>query len=263
MSFYVGNKSLSGANVGSKVVTDIYLGNKLLWHMAKEISVTVYGSVSEKVTLASDIGTFTIVTNSSGIGTGKILAIPNKTVTYTVTGAISGYSRTISVTTSTSAIYAMPDGALYWHGNTCTWNTGGVATVNNWIFSTSSVSDDDYDKICPTFNTNSMYFPKDVCTAVIYAPANTINLTNWTYLKIRVTACTVGSDTCGHIGVDNNYNAAKSSATKYVEFNSTGVFSLNISDITARQYIYAVVANAGTSSSNIYRTATVTEFWLE
>lgn len=52
-------------------------------------------------------------TNSTGEGITTLI-IGHK---YILTGSVSGYEKTVTVTRDTTEIKAMPDGALYWYGN--------------------------------------------------------------------------------------------------------------------------------------------------
>lgn len=86
----------------------------------RKVAVTVYGAPSETVTITDGTNTYTVTTDSHGIGT----TTPEvKFGTYTVSGTksatVSGFAsgRSVTVAKSTTTVTAYPPGALYWLGN--------------------------------------------------------------------------------------------------------------------------------------------------
>lgn len=88
-----------------------------------QVSAYVYGAVSETITIRKDgIIVATVQTDSTGKSAEQI-TLSNGT--YTLTGSVSGWTEEQTVNNSTTKFRAMPEGALYWYGNECTWFTGG------------------------------------------------------------------------------------------------------------------------------------------
>ena len=71
--------------------------------------VTVYGAVDETITIDGYYGSFTTGTNGS---CSHVVPID----TITLTGSVSGQSFTRTVTSETTEVYVMTEGALYWYG---------------------------------------------------------------------------------------------------------------------------------------------------
>ena len=113
------------------------------WQKVAKISVTIYGGASETITISGLYNFPTVTTNSSGSVSYSLIK-----GTYTFTGNVSGQSFTRTVTNSTTKVYVMPEGALYWYGNECTWITG------KWGVYAYGVNGD-YTKKYPVITTSS------------------------------------------------------------------------------------------------------------
>lgn len=100
--------------------------------MAITLPVTVYSAASDTVSFTDSVGSKTVTTNSSGVGTTNITIIPpSQTITFTSTVAknpsnlSANYAKNVSLTANSTSVYVMPDGALYWYGygSTSPFNT--------------------------------------------------------------------------------------------------------------------------------------------
>ena len=81
-------------------------------------TVTIYGAATETIKIEGFYGSFMTGTDGSCshvVPLGEI----------TLTGSVSEQSFTRMVTNDTTEVRVMPDDALYWYGNECTWITGG------------------------------------------------------------------------------------------------------------------------------------------
>ena len=76
-------------------------------------TVTVYGGAYETITIDGYYGSFT--TNEDG-SVSHVVPVD----TITLTGSVSGQSFERTVTSETTEVYAMPEGSLYWYGNSKT-----------------------------------------------------------------------------------------------------------------------------------------------
>lgn len=118
-------------------------------------TITVYSAANDTVSFTDSAGSKTVTTNSSGQGSVNITFIP-PSVNITFTSSVAknpdnlsaNYSKTVTVTSSTTSVYVMPDGALYWYG----WissNIEDITSANGWSLS-------GYTLISPTHSTNKI-----------------------------------------------------------------------------------------------------------
>lgn len=136
--------------------------------MAMTKTVTVYGAAKATISFSDTTGSKTVTLDSSGKGSVSITFIPpSKTITFTDTNVAKNpdnlsqkYSKTITITNSTTAIYVMPDGAIYWYG------------YKKYTLSPTSAS--------PTFNTNDIS-SSPTGTYILFTPS--INVSNYTKVK--------------------------------------------------------------------------------
>ena len=107
-------------------------------------TITVYSAASDTVSFTDATGAKTVTTNSSGSGTVSV-TIPAGGQNITFTSSVAkdpsdlsaNYSKTVNVTSSTTAVYVMPnDNTLYWYG----YNGGveAITTNNGWSYTGSS-----------------------------------------------------------------------------------------------------------------------------
>ena len=126
-------------------------------------SVTVYSAAKDTVSYTGlDGATHTITTNSSGKATATITIAPSGS-TFTFKSSVaknpsslsSYYTKSITITNSTSTIYVMPTSGskmLYWYG----YDNGieAMTSANGWTAAQSSDGLHNYSFVSPTFNTN-------------------------------------------------------------------------------------------------------------
>lgn len=100
------------------------------------VSAYVYGAASETITIKKNgIIVATVDTDSTGQSVERI-TLSNGT--YTLTGSVSGWTEEQTVDEDTEKFRAMPEGALYWYGNECTWITGSYEKLDLVIVSAYS-----------------------------------------------------------------------------------------------------------------------------
>lgn len=107
-------------------------------------TITVYSAASDTLTFTDESGSKTVTTDSSGVGSASVTILPNgSSITFTSSVAknpsdlSANYSKTVNVTSSTTAVYVMPnDNTLYWYG----YNGGveAITTSNGWSYTGSS-----------------------------------------------------------------------------------------------------------------------------
>lgn len=119
-------------------------------------TITVYSAANDTVSYTGIDGqTHTITTNSSGSATAQITISPSGSI-FIFTSSVaknpnnlsSAYTKQITITTSTSSIYIMPDGEVgYWYGYKGSgW--GGLAELG-YTYNTKTAGN-------PTYNTNNL-----------------------------------------------------------------------------------------------------------
>ena len=172
--------------LGQSAYVDSTILNSNLWKQKIKASqywtlvyasktVTVYGGAYETITIDGYYGSFT--TNADG-SVSHVVPID----TITLTGSVSGQSFTRTVTSETTDVKVMPEGALYWYGNQCTWVSGG------WDWSywyQTGMLGPNYE---PMFKTNEMYVNLDwknsnYNTYTQLHTNNIIDLTGYSLLK--------------------------------------------------------------------------------
>ena len=115
------------------------------------VNVTVYSAASDTVSFTDATGAKTVTTNSSGSGTVSV-TVPAGGQNITFTSSVAknpsdlsaNYSKTVNVTSSTTAVYVMPNNVLYWYGYRSS-NLEECSTANGWTANSFTA---------PTFNTN-------------------------------------------------------------------------------------------------------------
>lgn len=133
----------------------VYVTLNYSTQMAVTKTITVYGAVGATISFTDAVGSKTVTLNSSGQGSVSITFIPpSQSITFTDTNKAKNpnnlsqnYSKSITITESTTSVKVMPDNALYWWGYEST-NIQDVSTANGW----SHI----YTLDAPTHNTNNI-----------------------------------------------------------------------------------------------------------
>jgi hypothetical protein len=121
-----------------------------------DITVDVYSAANDTVSYAGlDAQTHTITTDSSGHATATITVNPSgSTITFTSSVAkdpsnlSNDYSKAVTLTSASTAIYVMPDNTLYWYG----WTSVAPTAVNAYP---SGIGSADYGNTAPTLTANT------------------------------------------------------------------------------------------------------------
>ena len=205
------------------------------------ITVDFYSAASDTVSYVNptDGLTHTVTTDSSGHATAQIAIVKGLPTSIAFTSSVAKdpanlsnyYSKTITLTDSTTFVYVMPDDFLYWYG---TMNSAyGVGDCYTLGYSNGIES---YTLINITLNTN-------YATSSFYEQARTvgigtnvpIDLSQFNSIKAHVkSARTVDS------GKFNGtfYNTAKSVIrSAYIGSSSEQVYTQNISSVSTSNYV--------------------------
>lgn len=122
------------------------------------INVTLYSAANDVVSFTDESGSKTCATDVSGIGTTsiQIMTGTSKDITFTSSVAKSTelnsstpYSKTITITESTTDVRVMPDKTIYWYG----YLNGTVDSTNQGLASANKV----YPGITRNTNTITAY----------------------------------------------------------------------------------------------------------
>ncbi len=123
-------------------------------------TITVYGAAGATISFTDTVGSKTVTLNNNGKGSASITFIPpSQSITFTDTNVAKNpdnlsqnYSKAITITESTTAIYVMPNRAVYWYGYSKQYVTydqpysGDVITfnTNNVTIATNAMSQGGY-----------------------------------------------------------------------------------------------------------------------
>lgn len=118
-------------------------------------AVTIYSAASDTVSFTDASGSKTVTTDSSGVGTASVL-IQGSSQSITFTSSVAknpsdlsaDYSKTVNITSSTTAVYVMPDNVLYWYGYESN-DLEDATAANGWAYNSNNMQ-------TPTHQTNSI-----------------------------------------------------------------------------------------------------------
>jgi len=195
-------------------------------------TITVYSAANDTVSFTDAAGSKTVTTNSSGQGSVSITFIPNQSITFTSTVAknpnnlSANYSKTITITESTTSVSVMPDGVvIYWWGyNKYPWTQSGWQNNGSTSAQTGSTA---------TFNTNNMELYNATEYPLMYGLSSAIDLSAQTEAHIIYKSSST------------MYNAQFASLNNTKNYTSGG---LDLTTSTSDKHI----SGAQTLTSNIY-----------
>jgi len=220
--------------------------------MAITKTITVYSAASDTVSFTDVTGAKTVTTNTSGQGSVSITFIPpSASITFTSSKAKNpsnlsqAYSKTITIDSNTTAIYVMPNGALYWYGNICTWLTGGLDKSLWYLGNSNSYTLNTNDYVFYSA-TNSQYEP-------CYFYKNNITCSGYSTVKV--------------IAKDDGFTRAKVGAFASKSNNTMSVksdtaigtnYAVHSANVSSYQSAYP---NVGTFGDGV--TLQMQALWLE
>lgn len=152
--------------------------------MAITKTITVYSAASDTVSFTDVTGAKTVTTNTSGRGSVSITFIPpSANITFTSSKAKNpnnlsqAYSKTVTISTNTTAIYVMPSNVLYWWGYQSD-KCEELSNANGWNYGFTYQS--------PTYNTNDVFVRGGSNIAQGIGSKYAINGTTYNHLKYIV-----------------------------------------------------------------------------
>ena len=171
--------------------------------------------------------------------------------TFSISDSVSGQSFECTIDRDTTDVYVMPEHALYWYGNECTWLTGGWNKIISGNYSTLTSNQQGLYLSCTTIS------EQDYSCAIT---KNKVNVNSYTVFNTLYKAITVLSDNSLINGFDDdgvikgNFESIKYAFGGYTSKN-TSLKSIDISKYTDSYY----VANLATGT----RAGHYHAIWLE
>lgn len=206
------------------------------------VNVTVYSAASDTVSFTDVTGSKTVTTNSSGSGTVSV-TIPAGGQNITFTSSVAknpsnlseNYSKTVNITSSTTAVYVMPvDDVLYWYGYKSS-NLEDISTANGWTGSTF---------IAPTYNTNNIRLSSSA--GKLSGVGNKNAISGFTKLCTICQGITAAGGHCGVLVCKDNKNT--NGATEFSTITNTDIAYKEIS----ASYSYVFIDSESGRVSDIY-----------
>lgn len=255
-----GTWTVSGT-ISGHTFSDSVLVNEFDAELTDEIDITVdvYSAANDTVSYVGVDGqTHTISTDSSGHASSTITIRANgSTLTFTSSIAkgpdnlLNSYSKSISLTSATSAIYVMPNkDVLYWWGyigNNCEI----LSTTNGWTAKKTS-SGQVYTFVSPTYNTNNIYLPKrsagtgTQCSGVGNKTALSLNNTT-----VKMVAKSVNMSSTNGVSLDSL--SAKNFATSVVDNVAQNVLNtIETKSLTSVSSPYIAVERINDNGGYLY-----------
>ena len=195
--------TVSGVVLGVTVSESIVIQNLEVELKAVEsVTIDVYSASNDTISYTGiDSQTHTITTDSNGYASTNILVdkINGSSLTFISSVAkdtsdiTSDYSKTILVTTNTTSIYIMPDGAIYWYG----------FYKESMISVAAMVSGSTSTRRAPTItnNTNNvvvaLQLSSDATYGGSYLTNTSIDVTNYNSLKVYTASANGKGGTSG------------------------------------------------------------------
>lgn len=236
------------------LVRSLYLGLKL--------NVTFYSASGETIKYKRQSSDELILlgkADNAGKGNGTIICKNGETITFsgdiakdTTTGT-TAYSKDITITSNTTEIYVMPDGAVYWYGNMCTelpLGGGEYINTNNGWSSTTFIN--------PVPNTN--YLDCNATSqSLIYCgigTKNIIDISKYSICNAIAKGIKAGNNTYGNI-------MGLTSKAPNINENRTVISLLKSTNITKISANLPASTNYASYTSNNGRRSNLYAMWLE
>lgn len=216
-------------------------------------TVTVYGGAYETITIQGYGGSFT--TNADG-SCSHVIPID----TITLTGSVSGQSFTRTVTQDTTEVYVMPEGALYWYGNKCKDNIGGIGGFVELGYTNEPVDGRTAIPYNPqTYNTNNIYINgSGAYTVTGISSVETIKANTYSNIHAIISDKKYYNNTNNYGGMSaNSGKKFYNNTIAKIDFNTDGEFVLDVSGVSTDFYIQ--VKETGYSGSSFKLLA----LWVE
>lgn len=205
----------------------------------------IHAGAYETVTIDGYGGSFT--TNADGIVTH---ALPLGTII--LKGSVSGQSFTRTVTNSTTKVYVMPEGALYWYGNECTDVTGGFGETYNFNNKNICTKEINRIKVLGYGDSSSGAYEH-------LSTANKINISNYSKLKADIAFGEITDSRILNIATINNDLIFDNASCIIKSGETKEKCELDIGDISGTYYPILYLKTNSPNGTTSY----INAFWLE
>lgn len=230
-------------------------------NLGLKLNVTFYSASGETIKYKRQNSDELILlgkADDTGKGNGTIICKDGETITFSGdiakdTTGTTAYSKDIIITSDTTEIYVMPDGALYWYGNMCTeLPLGGgeyLSTNNGW--SSAKFID-------PVPNTNHLDCNPG-STAQTYSgigTKNIIDISKYSICNVFAQGTKIASNSYGFVfGLTSKTPHTDANKTVTILLKSTNITKLSANLPASTKY--ACYTSCNTRRSNLYA------MWLE
>ena len=246
-----GDWTISGVVGGHTVLTGVNIPTSAELIATVQQTVTIYSAKEDTISYTDIDGATQTITFASG-ETSKQVQItiePNgSSITFTSSVAKNpnnlsqDYSKTFTITTSTTELYLMPDAVktLYWWGYIDNSKIEACTVANGWAANSYGA----------TFNKNDIRLYSSTTSQIMgIGTKNAINMSNYTKLTVINNGITTAGGTYGGCGC----NATKVTNTDNIgSYTTAGVNKKewDISSKTGNQYL-TIADNANTRDLKI------------
>ena len=226
-----------------------------------ELNVTFYSASGETIKYKRQNSDELILlgkADNTGKGNGTIICKDGETITFSGdiakdTTGTTAYSKDITITSNTTEIYVMPDGAVYWYGNMCTelpLGGGEYINTNNGWSSTTFIN--------PVPNTN--YLDCNATSqSLIYCgigTKNIIDISKYSICNVIAKGIKAGNNNHGNI-------MGLTSKAPNIDENRTVISLLNSTNITKISANLPASTNYASYTSANGRRSNLYAMWLE
>lgn len=247
------------ATVSAQTTYNVTIDTIITYHL----TVDIYSAASDTLSYTDDNGAQTVTTDSTGKATGVSIDISQPSIgvdpTITFTSSVAkapdnlsnDYSKTITITSSTTDIYVMPDGHIvYWYGY-LTHTLVDIASSGS-----GSIS----------YNTNSLTVKGNTSNSTGgFFTDDSIDVTNYTNLK-DIASYTLAGLSTAYYGSCRLF-ASKSVSANALAMNSglvsDGALTLRSKALDKSQYTSGYWAARYDSSGGNYPVDTIYAAWID
>lgn len=256
MSFYppnTGTWTISGIysgvtySSGSITVSSLSTAVSATIQTLATITVTIYGAKQDVITFTDAAGVSHTVTFAAGATSkSETLKIQPTGSNITFTSSVSknpsnlsqNYSKNVSLTTSTTSVYVMPNATLYWYGYAD--NIQSAISANGWSASSP------WSLIAPIFNTRDVQSASGSSTNVSgIATKSKWNLANYTKI-CTLTSCSAQVMYVKTFTSSTNFVSGAAYTSDGLSTGTDVVTNCNISSLTDNSYV-GVQLGSGTN----------------
>ena len=247
------------ATVSAETTYNVTINTVETYHL----TVDIYSAASDTLSYTDDNGAQTVTTDATGKATGVSITITqpslgvDPTITFTSSVAkdpdnlSNDYSKTITVTSSTTDIYVMPDGHIvYWYGY----------LTHTLVDITSSGSGS------ITYNTNSLTVKGNASQSTGgFFTDDSIDVTDYTNLKDIASYTTAGLSTAyfGSCRLFVSKSVGANALAMNSGVNGSGAMMLRSSALDKSQYTSGYWAARYDSTGGNYPIDTIYAAWIE